>query len=371
VPQPSQPSRPLRHAVVGVGAGIFGKHRSGLALETAELVAATDLNPEAGARRAAELGCAFYLDLKTLLAEAHPDVVVILTPHPSHAEIAVSCLEAGAHVIVEKPLAVQVAEADAIIEAAAREDRHVAVTLQQRLRPEVQRARDLIESGVLSKVQHLEMAVNWFRPASYFALGAWRATWRGEGGGVLMNQAPHNLDLICYLLGLPERVVAWTRTTLHRTETEDTAQAMLEWAGGALGSVHISTAEAGRPERLEVLGTGGYLELEPGKLSWRPFARDLRASIAEDPDPYGVPAQGDEVVEHFAEVDGHEIIYRNLHHAILHGEPLLIGAADARLALELANAMTLSSHLKREVTLPLEPERYGALLEELKRGVRA
>ena len=235
------------------------------------LVGATDVNPDLGKARADELGCPFFADVSELLESTKPDVAVILAPHPFHASLAITCLNAGVHVLVEKPIAVQVSEADAMIAAAQKAGRLLAVSFQQRFRPEIQAAKQLLESGKLGKIQHVDMLVNWFRSRVYFASGKWRATWQGEGGGVLMNQAPHNLDLLCHLIGLPKQLTAWTRTQLHPIEVEDTVQAMLEWESGCLGSLHISTAESGREERLEIAGTAGVMHIAQGKLKCESF----------------------------------------------------------------------------------------------------
>ena len=200
----------LRHVVIGVGAGIFASHHKALTSNGAEWEAVSDVNVELGQQRAAELGCPFYTDHRTMLAETRPDVAVVITPHPFHAPIAIDCLQSGCHVLVEKPMSVHVAEADAMIEAAERADRLLAVNFQMRLRPEVRMARRMIEEGRLGMIQHVNMTMSWTRAASYFKLSSWRGTWTGEGGGVLMNQSPHNLDLLCHLIGLPKRVVAWT-----------------------------------------------------------------------------------------------------------------------------------------------------------------
>lgn len=358
--------RPLKHVVIGVGAGVLGMHRPALALEAVELVGVSDLNAEVGAQRAEELGCAFYEDYRQMLQETQPDVAIILTPHPFHAAIAIDCLEAGAHVLVEKPIAVQVAEADAMIEAAERVGRLLAVNFQQRFRPDVRAARDLIRGGQLGQVQHIEMTVAWPRTARYFDASPWRGTWAGEGGGVLMNQAPHNLDLLCYLLGLPRRVVAWTHTTLHQIETEDTVQAMLKWAEGALGSLHISTAEAGRPERLEIVGTGGNLRFSGGELSLSRAGTDMARFIRESENAFGGPPYEMEAVTLEVGAGDHATVYKNLHAAIWGTEPLVTDGREGRMSLELANAMTLSSFTERAVELPLDREKYAELLGDLK-----
>jgi predicted dehydrogenase len=359
-------TRPLRHVIIGVGAGVLGMHRPALELATVKLVGVSDLNAELGRQRAGELGCAFYGDHREMLAETRPEVAVILTPHPFHAAIAIDCLEAGAHVLVEKPIAVHVAEADAMIAAAAKAKRLLAVNFQQRYRPEVRAAHKLIQGGRLGKLQSIDMVVAWPRMAVYYTMVPWRGTWAGEGGGVLMNQAPHNLDLLCHLAGMPSRVSAWTRRLAHAIETEDTVQAMLEWQNGALGAMHISTAEAGRPERLEIVGTRGYLQLASGALVFNEFADDLETLIKESTEPFHSPQAQPATVELGTGKGDHAAIYQNLHDAILTGAPLIADGSEGRMSLELANAMIYSSYTRSEAQLPLDREKYAALLEDLK-----
>ncbi len=318
----SQANGSLRHVVIGVGAGIFPSHHKALTSNGAAWVAVSDVNVAKGRDRAAELDCPFYADHRTMLAETQPDVAVVITPHPFHAPIAIDCLQSGCHVLVEKPMSVHVAEADAMIEAAERAERLLAVNFQMRLRPEVRMARRMIEEGRLGMIQHVNMTMSWTRAASYFKLSSWRGTWTGEGGGVLMNQSPHNLDLLCYLIGLPKRVVAWTRTRLHQIETEDTAQAMLEWPDGALGFVHVSTSEAGQPETLDIVGTQGHMRVTQAGLTLQQFVPDIREFLVTSPDPFGEPEERDVPVQlEPGDVD-HVGIYRNLHDAILRGAPL-------------------------------------------------
>jgi predicted dehydrogenase len=365
-----QQQSPLRHVVIGVGAGIFATHRRALETETAELVAVSDIDATRGQPLASELGCPFYADHRAMLADTQPDVAVVLTPHPFHAAIAIDCFEAGCHVLVEKPMAVQVAEADAMIDAAARADRLLAVNFQQRFRPEVQAAYGLIQQGGLGDIQYAEMMATWTRTAIYYELARWRGTWNGEGGGVLLNQAPHELDLLCYLVGAPSRVVAWTRTQIHAIETEDTAHAMLEWPGGAWGSVHTSTAEAGQKQRLEVAGTKGWLQLDRDGLTFARLDTDLHEFIAHNPGPYAAPGKIPTPVELEPGAGNHASVYRNLHAAILSGAPLVCDGVEGRKSLELANAMIYSSHLGQEVKLPLDRQQYAELLDDLKSGLR-
>jgi predicted dehydrogenase len=357
----------IRTVVIGVGAGVFELHRDALVpQQELDLVGVSDINTDVGKERAAQLGCAFYPDHGDLLRAARPDLAVVVTPHPFHAPIAADCFDAGCHVLVEKPMAVQVAEADAMIAAAQQAGRLLAVNFQMRHRPAVRAARALIDAGRLGLPQRVELVAIWTRTASYYRLGAWRGTWAGEGGGILMNQAPHNLDLLCHLMGAPSRVAAWTRTRLHAIETEDTAVALLEWPSGALGTLHVSTAEMGDPERFELAGTRGTLSIERSGLSFRETDTDLRTFVEESPEPFGkLPLRAVDVTLEDGRAD-HAAVYRNLVGAIRGTEPLLTDGVSARDSLELANAIILASHTGRQVELPLDRAAYASLLEQLK-----
>jgi len=359
-------ARPLRHAIVGVGATVLGMHRAALSLPTVQLVGVTDVHAAVAAQRAEELGCPAFPDYRTLLAEARPEVVVIMTPHPFHAEIAIAALEAGAHVLCEKPMAVHVGEADAMIAAAERTGRLLAVSLQFRHRPEVIAAKRLLNDGVLGELQRVDVVACWTRATRYYRQVPWRGTWKGEGGGVLMNQAPHNLDLACYLAGQPSRVVAWTRTRLQPIQAEDTAHAMLAWPGGALGSIHVSTAEANTGDRIDLFGTGGRLTIRLGSLDVEVYGTDLRQHVEETPELWSTPAARPLPVALPPGEADHAAVYRDLHAAILDGTSLAADGAQGRLSLELANAITLSSQRDVAVDLPLDRAAYATLLAELR-----
>lgn len=355
----------IRYAVIGAGAAVFKLHLPGLRQDGAELVGVAEVDPTQRDRLSMELECPVFEDYRALLREAPSGVVVVLTPHPLHARMTLDALEQGCHVLVEKPMAVQVAEADAMIAAAARAGRLLAVNFQQRVRPEVRAAAQLIREGGLGKVQFVEMVESWMRTAAYYRMSPWRGTWRGEGAGVLLNQAPHNFDLLCYLLGMPARVSGWTRTALHRIETEDTVHAMLEWPDGAVGMVHISTAEAGASQRMEIVGTAGRLRIGKGTLSLGRFTVDVRDHVANSPNAFSEPGMVEAAVALDPDPGGHLAIYRNLEAAIRGEETLIASGEDGRMSLELANGIALASHRRAEVTFPIDREAYAGLLAEL------
>ncbi len=360
----------IRHVLIGVGANVFGMHTAARALETTEWVGFNDIDFVVGRQRAEEYGVPFFTDVPTMLAETRPDVAVVITPHPAHPALSIACLEAGCHVLVEKPMAIDVASADAMIATARRTGKLLAVNFQQRLRPEIIAARKLIQEGRLGKIQNVDMKMTWTRTAIYYRMSTWRGTWVGEGGGVLMNQAPHELDLLYHLLGMPSRVMAWTRTIYHKIETEDTIHAMLEWPDGAMGAVHISTAESGQPQRFEIIGTGGHLAISPGKLVFQQFDMDVRDFIETSDKPFSAPNLIPGEVEIGPGAGNHEAIYRNLHSAILYGTPLAAESESARPSLEIANGMTLSSYTGQPVTFPVDRAEYSALLADLQAGKR-
>jgi predicted dehydrogenase len=361
----------LRYAVIGVGAGVFGMHQTALQLPEIHVVAVADVNMQAAQQRGEELHCPSYSDHRQLLAEIKPDVVVIMTPHPYHAQIAIDCLQAGSHVLVEKPMAVQVSEADAIIAAAEHAQRVVGVIFQHRFRPEIQAAHQLIQSGQIGHLQHISMTAVWTRTARYYQSAGWRGTWKGEGGGVLMNQACHHLDLLCHLVGEPARIFALTRRILHAIETEDTVQAALEWSNGALGSLHISTAEADQAEHLKIVGTRGQLELNGATLTHRTLDIDMADFVITHPKAMAAPVMHDVPVEINTDLSGnHSSVYQAFNTAILRGTPFTSAAGEGRMSLELANAFIYSSYTNSPVELPLDRSNYADLLSNLIAGKR-
>jgi predicted dehydrogenase len=358
----------MRFAVIGVGANVFSMHAQAIKAHTAalEVVGVADINLAAAEQRAEELGCPYFSDHRELLAKTHPDAVAVLTPHPFHASIAIDCMQAGAHVLVEKPMAVQVAEADRMIEAARQANRLLAVNLQHRTRPEIRAAKKLISAGALGEIQRVQMTAIWTRTRRYYELAGWRGTWRGEGGGVLMNQSPHTLDVICHLAGQPSLVAAWNRTIFHAIETEDTSAAMLEWPRNAVGTLVVSTAQAGDPERLEIAGTQGVLQLTNGALTFRESSTDLRDFLDESGDPFGKLALESRDVPLESGGGHHTAIYANFIDAVEHGTPLVADGAEARMSLELANALIYSSATRQQVALPLDRHTYAVLIDPLR-----
>jgi UDP-N-acetyl-2-amino-2-deoxyglucuronate dehydrogenase len=252
--------RPLGFAVVGAGAigRVFADAVAGAADAELRLVVARRPDP---ARELAEAhGAAWSTDLEGYLATAEDvDVVIVATPSGTHADVAVPALEAGKHVLVEKPLDVTLAAADRIVEAERRTGNVVAVVSQHRFDRPAERVAAAVRDGHLGRLTSATASCAWWRGQSYYDSGAWRGTWALDGGGATMNQAVHIIDLMLAMLGPPEEVFAYTGTLAHeRIEVEDTAVAVVRFASGALGTVHATTAAyPGVEAALRVHGDAG------------------------------------------------------------------------------------------------------------------
>jgi predicted dehydrogenase len=253
-----------------------------------------------------------------------------------------------------------------MIAAADQANRILAVSFQQRFRPAIERARQIIASGELGDLMRVLMVEPWYRTAAYYKSAGWRGTWKGEGGGVLMNQGPHPLDLLCHLAGPPARVWGWTRTRAHAIEVEDTAQAMLEFPNGAPGYLTISTAEAGLARRLQIVGDRAVLELVGDDLSTLHFSPSQSEFRATSTEMWAAPKVTAQTHNLPGDGGGHLAVHTDLVEAIANGHRPRCDAREALMSLELANAITLSSDLGAAVTLPIDRGAYAALLARLR-----
>ncbi|MHB8627853.1 MAG: Gfo/Idh/MocA family protein [Aggregatilineales bacterium] len=354
----------LRYVIIGAAASIAVTHIAALQKLGASIVGLSDPNLDAVKVRAQQIGCPAFADHHALFAAVQADVAVICAPHPFHVPIAVDCFAVGLHVLTEKPMAIEVAEADKAIDAAEKANRLMAVNFQSRLRPSVEYVKQFIAAGELGGLVRTLVLEPWLRTAAYYRSSAWRGTWRGEGGGVLMNQAPHTLDLMCHLVGLPTKVWGWVRTRFQSMECEDTAQAMLEYSNGAPGYFTTSTAEAGGQRRLEIIGERAAIQMIGDTITIQRFAPSLTEFIANDPNFFSSPTITTETLElPTSETQGnHYAVYKDLESAIAEGRQPRCNGVEGRMSLELANVITLSSFSGAPVSLPLDRAAYHAFL---------
>ena len=356
----------IRAAVIGYG-GIGSAHTACIArgeVAGMRLAAVCDVNADklaAAAQRFPGVRCA--ADYHALL-DGSIDAAVIAVPHPMHCEIAAECLRAGVHVLTEKPLDVSVTAAERAIRAARESGSILAVMLNQRTAPIFRRAREIVQSGALGELKRTVWIItNWYRTQHYYDSGEWRATWKGEGGGVLLNQAPHNLDLWQWICGMPLSLTAYCDVArYHRIEVEDDATLMTRYPNGATGLFITSTGEYPGTNRLEISGDLGKLVLEEGVLKWWKLRVSERETcLHSDSSMPKMPYDYRE--ERFEDGPQHRGILQNFADAILHGEPLIAPGAEGVNELMLSNAAYLSQWTGNvPVTLPIDGARFDALL---------
>ncbi len=312
-------------------------------------------------------GVPFYTNYRELLQNPDIDAVIISVPHPSHSDIAIEAFAAGKHVLVEKPMDITLSKGKSLCEAAKKSGKIFGIMFNQRTGKLFAKAREIVQSGQLGKLKRsIWIITNWYRTQHYYDSGTWRATWTGEGGGVLVNQAPHQLDLWQWICGMPEKITAFcTEAKYHRIEVEDDATIFARFPGGAEGIFVTSTGEYPGTNRLEISGSKGKLVLENGTLKWwrlqedeRTFCEHSDASFAHIPMDYTEIKEEDET-------HGHQKILQNFANAILHGEPLLAPGYDGINELTIQNAAYLSTWKgNMPISIPFDEGEYDALLKQ-------
>lgn len=315
-------------------------------------------------------GLAVWTDAGAMMRSGTIDAVLIATPHYQHTSLGIEALDVGLHVMVEKPISAHKADAERLLQCAARHPKQVlAGMFQLRVEPRYTRIRELLESGRLGKLQRVSWLItDWFRTDAYYSSGGWRATWRGEGGGVLLNQCLHNLDVLSWILGMPSSVHGYAQLgRWHNIEVEDQVTAYLEWSNGASGVFITSTGEAPGTNRLELAGSKGRLVLENNKLTFLENESDALEWSRTATVGFSKPV----VTEHDLPFENHPAphaaLMDNFVAAVLDGAPLIAPGADGLHSVELANSMVFSSILGQSIQMPLDGAAWEA---ELQRRIR-
>ncbi|MFN7016689.1 MAG: Gfo/Idh/MocA family protein [Fimbriimonadales bacterium] len=361
----------VRFGVVGLGGMGLGHCRFVQErVPEAALAAVCDTHADRAQAAGEQFGVPYFTSHEAMFQSGLVDAVIIATPHCAHAPVAVSAFEHGVHVLVEKPLCVSVSDGDRMIAAARRSGKKFAIGYQHRFRPEVQAARRLIEQGVLGEVRRTLLITAWYRTQAYYDSGGWRATWAGEGGGVLINQAPHFIDLWLWLGGLPSRVWGQTRAALHEIETEDEAFALIEYPNGAHGYLYATTNEEPGENLIEICGDEGKLRLHDGELQVWKLQHPIRQFTYEATGMWdSIPAERIEPPippKSEGMLEGQPALIQNFARAILYDEPLVAPGEEGLGTVEIINALYLSSKRQKPVSLPVDRAEYDALLAELK-----
>lgn len=357
--------------VAVIGTGNMGTYHAKCLFEGkvpgAELAAVCDHNPS-------KLGgfgdTPKFLNTKDLFRAGGFDAVVIATPHYDHTTIGIEALAKGVHVLVEKPISVHKADCERLIAAykasgKGRKRPVFAAMFNLRTVPVFIKLRELIHSGEIGEIRRVNWIVtNWFRTYSYYASGGWRATWSGEGGGVLLNQCPHQLDLMQWFFGMPKKVRAFCRFgQYHDIEVEDDVTSYMEFANGATGVFIASTGEAPGTNRLEITAERGRILWDGGDILFHRNEVPMTEFSKTTPGGFTTPPYWKVEIPSSNVGGQHLEVLQNFSDAIREGAKLIAPAEEGIHSVELANAMLLSTFLDKTVDLPLDGKLYERQLK--------
>lgn len=360
----------VRIGIIGIG-NMGSAHANYLIrgeVPGAELAAVCDTNPDRLKWAKETLGekIQIFDNADALFAANVVDGVMIAVPHYDHPALAIKAFSHGLHVLVEKPAGVYTKQVRKMNEAAEKSDKVFGIMYNQRTNPLYQKVRELVKSGEIGEIRRsIWIITNWFRTQSYYNSGGWRATWAGEGGGVLLNQDPHQLDLWQWICGIPKRVRAFCYMgKYHDIEVEDDVTAYVEYENGATGLFVTTTGEAPGTNRFEITGDKGKIVIEDGRLNFWRLRASAQQFINECPEGFAQPECWKCEVPVSGKETAHAGITANWVQAILKGTHLLAPGIEGINGLQISNAMHLSSWTDSWVEIPVDEDLYYEKLQE-------
>jgi predicted dehydrogenase len=364
----------VRFGVIGVG-GMGSGHARWCSKDGGKdlcLTAVCDIVEDKARRMAEEVGVPYFTSGTELMDSGLVDAVVIATPHYWHPPLAIHAARRGLHVLCEKPIASAIGKARAMVEECRKNKVAFGVVLHHRTRAVMRKMKQLVDSGAVGELFRVELICsNWFRTQAYYDSGAWRGTWDGEGGGVLINQAPHSLDLFQWIGGMPKRVVGFTHTRAHKIEVEDTANFLCDYGGGKVGYLYGTTAEQPGKDQFTLCGDKGTLVFAEDKLRWAklkvPVSKFIMGCKKAWPGPNDQKVTWSDVKLPAAAGGTHLMIIKAFAAHILRGTDLYCTGKEALNELELSNAMYIAGYKNRAVDLPVDAAEMDRLLAQLEK----
>ena len=336
-----------------------------------ELVAISDRNPKRvqAMKDDGYDNVTYFEDAEAMMDSGLIDSVLVAIPHYYHAEYAIMAMKKGLHVMVEKPAGVYTKQAREMNDVAKESDVVFAMMFNQRTNHIYRKAKELVSSGQLGELRRVNWIItNWYRPQFYYDSGDWRATWSGEGGGVLLNQCPHQLDLLQWICGLPVSVQAFLKFgQWHDIEVEDDVTAYMEFENGATGCFVTSTGDAFGTNRLEIQLEKGKIVIEGGEIKVWEFAMSEPEFSRTTENPFAKMEKKELEIETDGKNEQHYGVMNAFAAAILRGEPLVANGEEGINGLMLSNAMHLSAWTESKVSLPIDEDMY---YEELMKRVK-
>lgn len=308
-----------------------------------------------------------YSSGEELIDNADVDAVVIAVPHYDHPPLAIRALKRGLNVICEKPAGVYTKQVKEMNAVAEKSKGLFTMMYNQRTNPLYIKMHELVAGGELGEIRRVNWIItNWFRTQFYYDSGSWRATWKGEGGGVLMNQCPHQLDLLQWICGMmPSKVRAFCHFgKWHDIETEDDVTAYLEFPNGATGAFVTTTADSPGTNRFEVLCSRGKVVCEKDELQVYRLNEDLQEFLMSANAGFAQPRYTEETIKQGGNNPQHVGILNNFANAILGTEPLYVDGREGLKCVELIDSMLLSSWTDKTVSLPIDDDEYYGELKK-------
>jgi predicted dehydrogenase len=363
----------MKHVRLGiVGLGNIGKFHTGYLLDNkisrCTLAAVSDAFAPSLEPFKNRPNLKTFASAEEMIRSGEIDAVVIATPHFLHTTLGIDALKNGLHIMVEKPISAHKADAERLIATAEQHPKQVfAGMFQMRVEPRYQKIRKLIQDGELGRLVRINWIItDWFRTEAYYASGGWRATWKGEGGGVLLNQCLHQLDMLQWLCGMPARVRGFCQLgRFHNIEVEDNITTYMEWHNQATGVFISSTGEAPGTNRFELCGTRGKLTLENNRLTFARNSEDMIEFSRTSKSGFAKPELTNEEIPLENANNPHGILMQNFVDAILDGTPLIAPGADGMGSVELANVLLYSSLINETIELPMDSAAWERKLNQL------
>lgn len=360
----------VRFGIVGIG-NMGSSHAKNLydgKIENAQLFAVCDID-ESKRKWAEEnlVGVKVFSEYSELLSSDDIDAIIIATPHYLHPIVAIDAFKKNLNVLTEKPAGVYVQKVEEMNAEAEKSGKKFAIMYNQRTNPIFRKARELLLSGETGELKRVVWIItNWYRRQEYYDSGSWRATWKDEGGGVLINQCPHNIDILQWLVGMPKKVSAHCYYgKYHDIEVEDDVSAFFEFPNGATGALFTSTGENPGTNRLEISCDKAKIVIEQGKLSmWKYSVSEKEYRNYSRDDFKALQCEYSEYIPEPNDSSAHNMILQNFVNSILFEEELISPGYDGIKGLSISNAIHLSDWTGKAVDLPFDSEEHKRLLME-------
>lgn len=333
------------------------------------MVAVAEVNETSGRQVAEEFGIRWYADYLEMAEREDVNIATVALPHHLHSKASVELMRMGVNVLVEKPMAISVKEADLMINQAKKSGVKLGVIFQFRMRNTARALKEIVERGGLGQLARARLTYNVFRSDGYYLSAPWRGTWWGEGGGVLINQGIHYIDLFQWFVGdRPSMCQGLVGTAFHRIEVEDVASAVVQFEGGLQAVVQLSTIDAPEETSIDLRGDLGRAVFTDGRLTVYRNRESLRGWGISDPQRFmwAKPEHEVQEIEVHDEEGPHRAVIRDFVKAVEEDRKPLVDGEEGRKSLELVNAIILSAKTGKSVSFPLDGQRYEKLLSSLR-----